>query len=145
MLDLQKARQEKELEELLLKRLGQAPNCLYADGHADMIVPRTNITESGLALVWLSNVISDLEKQEQFKGSDLVDSLKGLYLVFRDCSLMAKHYLGFMEAQLPANLRGCDLIYRFSLDTKNAGQIFMEIGSAVPKEPGKEAPDGNND
>ncbi len=145
MLDLQKTRQQKDLEELLLKRLGQAPNCLYTDGHADMLVPRTNITESGMALVWLSNAISSLEEQKQFKDSDLVESLKGLYLVFRDCSLMAKHHLGFMETQVPENLRGCDLMYRFSLDTKNAGQIFMEIGSAVPVKPGKEAPNGNDD
>lgn len=145
MLDLQKARQQKELAELLVKRLGQAPDCLYEDGHADLLVPRTNITESGQALVWLNGIITDLGKQEQFKDSDLVTSLKGMYLVFRDCSLMAKHYLGFREAQMPPKLRGCDLMYRFSIDTKNAGQIFMEIGSAVLKQPGKEAPDALDD
>ena len=141
MLDLQKARMEKELAERLLQKLGQAPDCLYTDGHADMLVPRDNIEGSGKAVLWLNGIIEDLEKQEQFKGTELIDSLKGLYLVFRDCSLMAKHYLGFREAQMPANLRGCDLIYRFSLDPKNNEYIFMDIGSAVLKKPETEAPD----
>lgn len=134
MLKVVKGGKDNNLAQLLLKKLGQTPECLFEGDHADMLVPRSNITDSGKALVWLNDLIRDLENQEQFKGSDLVTSLKGLYFVFRDCSLMAKHYLGYREANTPIKLRGYDLMYRFTVDKKDKNQINMEIGSAIPKD-----------
>ena len=134
MLEVLKGGKNNNLARLLLEKLGQAPDCLFQGDHADMLVPRSNITESGKALVWLNGIVADLEKQEQFKGSDLVTSLKGLYFVFRDCSLMAKHYLGYREANTPIKRRGYDLMYRFTIDPTDRKQIRMEIGSAIPKD-----------
>jgi hypothetical protein len=132
MLDIRNVRKEKMLAKLLPQRFGQAPVCRYADGHAEMPVPRDNITESGQALLWLTSVIEELE--EQSDNSDFIDSLRGLYCVLRDCSLMAKYHLGMQEAKLPPDVRGHDLLYRFSVDEKDEEHILMEIGFAVPKE-----------
>lgn len=134
MLEIEKdGKNENPLAQLLLHKLGQMPDCKFSGDHADMLVPRANIAESGKAVLWLNNLITEFEEQDENKESDLLGSLKGLYTVLRDCALMAKHYLGFRESRMPPKYRNCDLIYRFTLDSKDRKQINMEIGSAVRK------------
>lgn len=131
-----------KVELLMQKKFGKMPDARFADDHADILVPKQNITESQKAVAWLSGFIDDLEADNKDAGNPLeqkvIDSLKGVYLVFRDCSLMAKYYHQFREVQLPKNFRNLDIIYRFTVDKKNPNLLNFEIGSMKPVESKKE-------
>ena len=137
---------ENRIEKLLQKKLGKMPDVqVTQDGkHADLMVSRSTIEESGKAVLWLDSVITGLEQEERFKGSDLVESLKGMYVVFRDCALMARHYLGYRDLNTPPQFRQYDLIFRFTEDPKEAGRLNMEIGTAVPKNAVRKEPEDDD-
>lgn len=140
MFNVLKGGGDNKIARMLQKKFGQMPDVLVSGDHADMFVPRANITESGKAVLWLNDTITELEKNEQFRGSDLVESLKGVYVVLRDCALLAQYELGFREAHVEPKYKGLDLMIRFRVNSKNKEQFTMEIGSALPRDKAPEKP-----
>lgn len=134
-----------KLEQQMRDKFGNMPDVRYADDHADILVPKENITGSGKAVIWFGDFIDDFEKDNIEQGNPIdpkiIESLKGVYLVFRDCSLLAKCFHQIREMELPKNYRNRDLIYRFTLDKKHKDQLNFEIGLSMPiEEKKKEEP-----
>lgn len=137
---------ENRLVELLTQKFGVAPNIHVEGNHADMFVPRTNITESGQALRWLADAITSMEAAEDSETKEtLVKNLTGLYYVLRDCALIAQYELNFRESHISdPRLRGLDLMIRFRMNPDNDG-IMMDIGAAVPREKMPDLEGGQSD
>ena len=131
-----------KVEQLLFEKFGNMSDARIEDDHADILVPKENIIESSKAVMWLGNFIDALDKENKETGNadkqNAIDSLKGVYLVFRDCSLMAKYFHQFRETQLTKNFRGLDLVYRFTIDPKDKKTLRFEIGSMKPVETDKD-------
>ena len=119
---------------LIEKQLGHVDGLrLSENGSAAFLtVPRENITESTKALVWLNAVIEGLEKRPD-SDPETIKTLRGMQVVFTDCALMAKHYLGYRDETANAQYRKYDLMIRFTLDPKHDDRIMMEVGAAVPR------------
>ena len=121
---------KQHLKDLIEKQLGHVDGLrLSEDGSAAFLtVPRENITESTKALVWLDG----LEKRPD-SDPETIKTLRGMQVVFTDCALMAKHYLGYRDETANAQYRKYDLMIRFTLDPKHDDRIMMEVGAAVPR------------
>lgn len=125
---------KQHLKDLIEKQLGRVDGLMLSeDGKtAFLTVPRENITESTKALVWLNAVIEVLEKRPD-SDPETIKTLRGMQVVFTDCALMAKHYLGYRDETANAQYRKYDLMIRFTLDPKHDDRIMMEVGAAVPR------------
>ena len=121
----------KTLLDKVLARFGDAPDAVQNGEYVFVPVPRESVEQSEKAVKWLSDFIEALEED----GSDssvedgIIEALKGTYFVFRDCSLLAKHYLKFRDVQEPKYKKN-DIMLRFNESPKNPNEIQLVIGFA---------------
>ena len=134
-----------QLEKLLAKKFGRMPNVVVDGDHADMLVPRENILESGKAVRWLNDCITTMERQPNSANDPLLDSLKGLWVVFRDCALFAQYMLNFREANMDKKYKGLDVMIRFRQSPVDKTQLMMEVGSAMRKDKAAPPPEDDDD
>lgn len=127
----------KTLLDKVLVRFGNAPDVIQQNGYVFVPVPRESIEQSEKAVRWLSDFIAELEASDDGESAvdaGIMEALKGTYFVFRDCSLMAKHYLKFRDEQEP-RCRKHDILFRFNEDPKDKNMVQLSIGYAEKEKP----------
>lgn len=121
----------KTLLDKVLARFGHAPDAVQNGEYVFIPVPRESIEQSEKAVKWLDDFITALEEDSGDTDieDEIIEALKGTYFVFRDCSLLAKHYLKFRDVQEPKYKKN-DIMLRFNENPKNKNEIQLVIGFA---------------
>ena len=122
---------QKSLEEVFKEAYGRADNFAQGDGLGFLVIPRDSIEHSENAVRWFADFLEAFKKDNEENGNGIedhiMDSLNGVYLVFRDCSLMAKHYSGFRDTNAP-RFKDHDYVMRFKRDENIPDRVNMDLG-----------------